>query len=106
MALSGVHVTCCYAGGNSDIPTDSFPLVGEILWSQTMASGGTTTESAPLPERPNRTRPLFQVYGTADFYVAIGPFPNASGNQRAFVPAYTLREFYCVERDKLAWVLA
>ena len=105
MALSGVHVTCCYAG-NTDNPSQSYPLVGKILFSQTMASAGTTDQAAPALTITGRNNPLFQVYGSADFYVAIGPTPNASGTERAFVPAYTMREFYCAQGDKLAWVLA
>lgn len=85
MALSGVHVTCCYAG-NTDSPDQSYPLVGKILFSQTMASAGTTTQSAPVVDTTGRNNPLFQVYGTADFYVAIGPTPDAFRHRARFCP--------------------
>lgn len=97
MALSGVHVTCGYTGGREG----NIRLFGPLLWSQTMSVAGTTTQVAP-----GLGIPIFEVYSSADVYVAIGANPDATNGTRVFVPAATMCDFIARNGDKLAWVLA
>lgn len=116
MALSGLHVACCYSGAIG--PRDSeMPVIGSPVWSQTMASPATSTQSAGdvgNPITPARAgQAVFRVVASADSWVAIGPSPDASqttsttsNNARHFVPALTLCDFAVQSGDKLAWTTA
>lgn len=105
MALSGAHIVCCYIAGRGK--GDSLVEVhGEPIWSQTMASAGTTTNSAPKPTEENG-QAYFYVRSDADIYIAIGASPDASASPRYFVGASDqLPYFAAKEGDKLAWVTA
>jgi hypothetical protein len=103
MAFSGLHVTCGIAGPMSN-RSSMLSLMGKVLWSQTLPSAGTTTETAPDPQ--DRGNPMFQVRAAADSFVAIAPAPNATTGPRIFVPAGERIEFYGEPGDKLAWVAA
>ena len=104
MAFSGLHVTAGYAGSRGN-RSSTLSLIGEVVWSHTFTTAGTTTEVAP-PAREGEGDPMFQVIASADSYVAIGPTPNASASPRILVPANAVREFYAEAGDKLAWVAA
>lgn len=104
MAFSGLHVTCGYAGSFTNRNT-TLSLLGKVVWSQTFASAGTTTNSAPAASDAAGD-PMFQVRASADSFVAIGPTPNASTGARIFVPAGERVEFYGQPGDRLAWVAA
>jgi hypothetical protein len=102
MALSGVHVACCpvYNLNNAS-------LIGAPDWSQTMASGGTTTNTVP-----GGGSRVFVVRATADIYVAIGQAPDASqttglgDSARIAIDAGTTQTIVCASGQKLAWVAA
>ena len=98
MALTGLHVWCGYAGSPQG-------LLGKGVWSQTMASAGTTTQAAPSATTPQGP-PMFQVRASADAFVAIGAAPNATTGTRVFVPAGERVEFYAEAGDKLDWIPA
>lgn len=104
MALSGLHVLCAFAGPSSPKGTPVM-LPSNMQWSQTMATGATTTKSAPA--QPNEYGGvIFEVTASADVYVSIGPAPDASTSPRAFVPASTVTDFVVKSGDKLNWQLA
>lgn len=104
MALSGVHITAGYSGpyGGSH---GQVALLGRAVWSQTMASAGTTTNSAPAASDLER-EPIFSLYSSADVYYAIGPTPDATSGTRRFLPATTAVDVFAAQGDKVAWILA
>lgn len=104
MALSGTHVTAAYAG---PLYNRSFvaPILGKVIWSETMASAGTTALGAP-PAREGAGMPIFRVQSSSDIFVAIGAAPNASSGPRTFVRAGEEFDFYAEPNDKLAWIAA
>lgn len=110
MALSGTHVVCSYIGSPA-ARQQVQALLGETVWSETMAVPGTTSQVAPV-NAPEFGEPSFEIRATADIYVAVGAAPNASlalgtgDSARFFVPANETRNVFCRANDKLAWVVA
>lgn len=106
MALSGMHIACCYVGGPSYAKGESspIPLVRAPVWSETQSSAGTTTNIAPAHTTLGSA--VFEVRASADSYIAIGANPNATSGPRLFVPAGEFRQVFCVSGDKLAWIAA
>lgn len=104
MALSGLHVTAGYAG---PLYNRSFvaPIFGKIVWSETMASAGTTALGAP-DAREGVGMPIYRVQASADSWVSIGKTPNASTGARMLVMAGQVYDFYAEPGDKLAWIAA
>ena len=118
MALTGVHITAGYVGGDgasrvigATRQASAVQLARKASWSQTMASAGTTAAGAPSKSEI-KGEPCFEVRSSADIYVAIGTAPDASqaagtgDTARVFVPANETRNIICDAGDKLAWVLA
>lgn len=109
MALAGLHVACGYVGGYASISAQ-IPLLGDVVWSETLASAGTTTRTAP--SQLNGADPSFELRSSADVYVAIGPAPDASKASgaddaaRILLPANVTRNIFCKPGDKVAWVAA
>lgn len=104
MALSGMHVACGYAGSSTN-RWATLSAIGRTIWSETLASPGTTTNTAPASS-DTAGDPIFQVRSTVDSFVSLGPVPNASSGPRQFVAAATEYTFYAQPGDKLAWVAA
>lgn len=104
MALSGLHVLCAATGPSSKKGVN-VQLPSAMLWSETIASAGTTTHSASAPQGDYGPI-IFEVTASADSFVAIGLTPNASSGARAFVPANTPTDFIVKSGDKLAWIAA
>jgi hypothetical protein len=105
MALSGTHIACAFAG-NSEVRELAVEVFRPAIWSETMASGGTTTNRAPESPRPETGDAIFSVFSTADIFVAIGPSPNATTGPRFFVPSRTQADFAAPAGDRLAWINA
>lgn len=104
MALSGVHITAGYTGPYGGAH-GFVALLGRSVWSQTMASAGTTTNSAPVVSDLER-EPIFSLYSSADIYYALGPTPDATSGTRRFLPAATAQDVFANPGDKVAWILA
>lgn len=106
MPLNGVHIACGYSGprGGSH---GQISLLGRTIWSQTMASPGTTALGAPLPT-DQEAEPIFSIYASEDIYFAVGATPDATNGPRRFLPATTPVDVFAVASgaDKVAWVLA
>ena len=105
MALSGLHVAHCY-GGSFGAKDNEIPLVGQLVWSQTMASAATTTQAAREPAPTDAGQAIFRVISSADAWVSIGSNPDATSGARYYVQALTEYDFAVMASDKLAWVLA
>ncbi len=109
MAFTGVHITCVFTGFTSD----KFPqqwriaLLGTAVWSETMASPGTTTHSSPY-EDGLAGEPVFSLYSSADIYFAIGTNPDATNGPRQYLQANTPTDIFGDRAggEKVAWILA
>lgn len=105
MAFSGTHITCCLVGNASGAA-----LAAKPIWSQTMASAGTTSRAAPGNPEPIIWSGMFEVRSSADIYVAIGKTPDASQASgvedaaRFFIPANETRNIFVQPGEKLAWI--
>lgn len=104
MAFTGLHVVCGYAGAPSQRHL-SQPILGEVKWSESPASGVTTTNAA-LASSDTMGDPIFRIRTSADSWVSIGKSPNASANPRFLVPASEDYDVFVEPGDKLAWVAA
>lgn len=104
MALSGLHVSAGYAGPASQRYSGA-KILGRQMWSQTLASAGTTTNAAP-PTRDAEGEPIFQIASSVDAFVSIGPNPDATNGTRIFVRANTDWTVYAQPGDKLTWIAA
>lgn len=97
MALTGVHVVCAPVNN-----ANGASLQGTAQWSQTMASAGTTSQSAP-----NGGNMMFEVRTSADIWFAIGPTPDATNGPRWLLAASDgPRQLLAFPGDKLAWIVA
>ena len=106
MALTGVHIACGFAGNNEN-PSLSYPVMGQVFWSQTMATAGTAAQSASPSGETGRSSIMFEIDCAADVYVAIGQKPDpVNGPRRFFAAADGKAHWYCQPGDRLAWVLA
>lgn len=103
MALSGIHVACGFAGIDgfeSSVPE----IIKDVVWSESPASGVTSTNSAP--NTGGSGSPVFRVDVSADAYVSVGPSPNASVSPRHFVRAGSPYDIGVKPGDKFQWVAA
>lgn len=106
MALSGVHISCGYTGPAYG-REHSVSLLSECVWSQTMASAGTTTSSSPV-ESPLAGAPAFSIISTVDIYFAIGTAPDATSGPRRFLQANTPIDVFGKRSggEFVAWIAA
>lgn len=103
MPFSGLHVVCAYAGSGAP-QRESAPTLGRPLWSETLATAGSTTHASPGADRNGDA--VFHLRASVDAYAAIGPSPNANTGTRVFVPVGEFVTVYTTAGDKLAWVEA
>lgn len=96
MALTGVHIAC--TGVNV---VNGASLVGNVIWSQTMASAGTTTQAAP-----SQNGMAFEISPANDIYIAKGATPDATGTNRLLVRSGETRNILAFPGEYIAWVLA
>jgi hypothetical protein len=106
MALSGTHIACGYSGPVHD-KNHNVALLSECMWSQTMASAGTTTNASPI-ESSVAGAPIFSIISTVDIYFAIGTAPDATNGPRRFLQANTPIDVFGKRAggEFLAWVAA
>jgi len=99
MALTGVHIACLTVN-----IVNGASLSGSILWGQTMANAGTTTQAAPS----DQSAMSFEISPAADVFVAMGQSPDASSvtGQRILVRGGETRNILAFPGSKVAWVLA
>ena len=96
MALSGVHYTLRTVG-----PASSDSLPADLLASQTMATGATSTVVAP-------SACLASINASAAIYYAYGTAPDPTNGPRAYYdPANNPREDFLIPKGaSFAWILA
>ena len=110
MALSGLHVVCAYFGGPGNGAAEGGfgapqAVISDAVWSQTMATAGTTANAAPSRSAEGG-RPIFRIRASEDVFVAVGADPDASTGARYFVSADADYDVFASKGDKLAWVAA
>lgn len=106
MAFTGLHVVCGYAGSIAPQLRPA-PTLGRPLWSETLATPSTTSQSSPGVDGANGLGDcIFHILAAEDSYAAIGSAPNASTGTRVFCPAREFVTVYVTKGDKLAWVAA
>ena len=105
MALSGLHVSLHYVGGEG-FGKDNLPIPSEALASETMASAATTAMVVAGSDPVFKGRPMYRVRSSADAWVSTGVQPNASASPRALIAANTDYDFFVKIGHRLAWILA
>ncbi|MBY3175634.1 hypothetical protein HFO27_13435 [Rhizobium leguminosarum] len=106
MAFSGLHVVCAFPGSAAP-QIRAASLLGRPIWSETLATAGTTTNASPGVDPTNGLGDtVFHVLAAADAFVAVGPTPNASTGPRVLAPAGEFVTIYVAKDDKLAWIAA
>lgn len=104
MALAGVHLCIgSYSNGSPQSLAEAVLPVGAAS-SQTMASAGTSTVSAPATPPQS----LLSISASAAIFYATGPAPNAAQSPRRYYdPASGQREDIFINAgDFVAWILA
>ncbi|AIC27069.1 hypothetical protein IE4771_CH01952 [Rhizobium etli bv. mimosae str. IE4771] len=104
MAFSGLHVVCGYAGSQSQRYT-SQAVFGKIAWSESPATGVTSTNVAPVSS-DIAGDPIFRINAAADSWVSVGPTPNATSGTRFLVRAGADYDVYVEPGAKLQWIAA
>lgn len=105
-----MHVVCGYYGSPA---VGSLPPLEKILWSETIASGGTSSNAAPAATA-GQARPILRVYSSVAAYVVPvatgGDATQTNGNTpataRQYVPANTFIDIYVQPGHKLTWAAA
>ena len=110
MALTTLHVACCFAGVLSSRDSE-LPIISTPVWSENLAAGVTSTNVAPAfgdtyapPGRDGQ--PMMRVTPPADWYVAIGAAPNATSGARHFCEAFVQYDFAVQPGDKIQGIAA
>ncbi|QCL95252.1 hypothetical protein CFBP7129_00840 [Agrobacterium tumefaciens] len=103
MAFSGLHVVCAYAGA-SFMRDREQTVLGKVQWSESPATGVTTTNHAPPPLDETTGQPVFRIRTSSDAWVSVGPEPNATSGTRFLVPANIDFDIYVEAGDKLQWI--
>ena len=104
MAFSGLHVVCAYAGSKS-VRAASQPIMGDIQWTETPASGVVSANAAVLPNEAQGD-PIFRMRAAVDSWVSIGPNPNANAHPRLLVSAGIDYDAFVEPGDKVHWIAA
>lgn len=104
MAFSGLHVISAYAGAGY-MRDRSQTVLGKIQWSESPATGVTSTNVAPGFDG-QRGQPIFRIRAAADSWVSIGAAPNATSGTRFLVPTGVDYDVYVAPGDKLQWIAA
>lgn len=104
MALTGVHITFGYSSNSASSPNlggNTLPF--QATASETMASAGTSTISAP-----SNTGALLSISASAAIFYVTGPDPDTNvGPLRYYDPSFSSREDIFVNPgDKFAWIAA
>lgn len=110
MALSGVHITFGYSTGGN---IGGNLLVYKAVSSQTIASAGTSTITAPAAGTSYGDlvlHPTCSISAVVPIFYALGPAPDAtSGPRRYYDPTNATAgsiDVYCDPNDKFAWIIA
>ena len=105
MALSGVHIECGYAGGQG-IGDNYFALRKTLVWSETLAGPGTTSNSAPAANPKTTGSPIFSIIASQAIFYATGLNPDPVNGPRRFLGAGIKEDLFVNQDDKFAWTLA
>lgn len=96
-----LHVECGLAllAGTNIQPIE---IGGSLLWSETRATAGTTTNSAP--SAPNSiTAVVFTLHAEVDMWVSIRETPVATADPRRRMYAREVRSFIAPVGVRVAW---
>ncbi|MGV2099061.1 hypothetical protein [Rhizobium sp. 21-4511-3d] len=104
MAFSGIHVVCGFAGIDG-YETTIPAIIKNAAWSESPASGVTSTNAAPQVGPDGA--PIFRINVSADSYVSIGPSPNSGSSPRHLLLASQgTYDIGVKPGDKIQWVAA
>lgn len=104
MAFAGVLVSFGYASSND------LNLLGNVAWSELMATPGTTSQAAEdefeaIRKQGSAVR-CFEIAASADAFVSVGATPDAATGPRILVRAGETRNLLCKGGDRVAWAAA
>lgn len=103
MALAGVHIAFGAAISVGQFNLGQTLLPFHCLASQTMASAGTSTISAP----GKVDQAVLSISASAPIFYAVGPNPNAGVNPRRYMdPSFGREDIYVNPGDFFAWLFA
>lgn len=105
---SGVFITCGYGAGQG-FDGELLPLLGDAVWSQQMAVGGTAT--LPTPSKSHsRGNPIISIStarGTEIYFAIDLPEKvDVSVNPRRYLGFGEDADFFAEPGQKIAWTLA
>lgn len=100
--LSGVHIEFGFGSMGDDTRLSSPVLRGVLRSSQTMASAGTSTISAPGSVG---NRPVLSISTSAAIFYAVGSAPDATNGPRRYMDIGSV-DVFVNPGDKVAWILA
>lgn len=102
--LNGLHVVCSAAGGPAAFQNENSPdILNGIVWSETIASGATTTHQASI-SFPD-AYPVLHLVASANGWVSIAASPNSAADPRFFVLAETPLDLYVPVGSKVAFTV-
>jgi hypothetical protein len=108
MALVGIHIACRYMGSlNGANPVKD--VWGPVVWSETPAAAGTTTNAVPVKPDPQYGDAVVTVRPVADSFITYGPIPAdpaVAANARDFVAAGTTVHLAVPAGSKIRWATA
>jgi hypothetical protein len=97
-----LHIEC---GLVRAVGTDIQPVEvgGGLLWSETLASAGTSTAVVPAAPTDGVSAMVLTLTAEVDMWVSIGGSPNAAANPRRRLKAGSVRSFLAVTGHRVAW---
>lgn len=106
MALSGGHIEFCIGSDGDNTRSGNPVLRGSASSSQTMASAGTNSASAP-GAAGSSLQPILTISASAPIYFAVGASPDATNGPRSYLdPANGGLDLFVKAGDKVAWAFA
>jgi hypothetical protein len=104
MAFSGFHVSLHRLDGSRNDPSEYLPIYGELAYSETLASAGTTTLAVP-----GGIKFLARISVSAPSWVTIGSTPGnptSTSATRFYHDASYAYDVVVKQDDKFAWSAA
>lgn len=102
MALSGIHITFGYSASSNPYGHAPAVLPFQSVSSQTMASPGTSSISAPAAI--GGQQPMLSISGSAAAFYVVGPAPDiTNGPRRYFDPQFGREDIIVNPGDGFAW---
>lgn len=105
MAFSGLDIACVFSGGPG-WGQNSLPIHSNAVWSETVASGGTSANKVASHLEGYEGRPMLWIRSAVDGYVSVGKPPNSAASPRLPVTAFKDYYVWAKAGDYVAFVAA